>query len=203
MKSLVNHALAEHWCESGVLEDSVYRLPWFVPTFSVFASGVFSRSNLHGSVDEASVGRAFFEWVGIVEQSEHYASVDPIDHAHYICGRLLRCLLVARPLRIEPAVIASGDEAQDAHSLQSVWPEGYVNLAFVCTLLQAFRLQSEAGPLSWHESRFDSHWRSFRENAVEDPDCAGPFLDFFLGLDPVWDYPVTPTKRPAALRAAG
>lgn len=202
MKSLVDHALAEHWWKSGALEASVYRLPWFLPTFSSFASGVFSRNKLRGNVDEASVGRAFFEWAGIVEQSEHYASVDPVDHAHYVCGRLLRCLLFARPLRIEPAVIAPGDDAPDANSLPSLWPEGHVSLAFACTLLQAFRMQCEAGPVDWQASRFDSHWRSFRENAAEDPDCAGPFLDFFLGLDPVWDYPVTPTKRPAAMRAA-
>ena len=75
-------------------------------------------------------------------------------------------------------------------------------MGFVCTLLQAYRLNLEAGPMDWQEERFQAHWRSFRENVAEDVDCAGPFLDFFLGLEPVWDYPMTPTKRPAALQAA-
>jgi len=202
MTSLVDAALAERWCASSATDTSVYRWAWFVPAFSSFAAEALARAGRSGVIDEARVGRAFFEWVSMVEQSEAYARLQPVDHAHFICGRLLRCLLAAQPLRVEAvAQLGNGIQAV-APSLQQQWPECDVLLGFVCTLLQAYRLKLAAGAMDWQEARFQAHWRSFRENVTEDADSAGPFLDFFLGLEPVWDDPRTPAKRPAALQAA-
>lgn len=197
MKYPVNKTFVERWRAQRATDGAVYRWSWFMPALQDFVSETLSRTGLNGELEIAVAGPAFFEWVRMVEQCEAYAKQQAIDHAHYVCGRLLRCLLHMHPLRIQ------GDAAclsEQGSSMQKEWPQGYVLMSFVCTLLETYRQQLGAGPLVWDEERFERHWHSFRENVAEDADSAGPFLDFFLGLEPVWEYPTTPSKRRQAAR---
>jgi hypothetical protein len=195
MNNPVDAALARQWSQASVTRKQVYHWAWFMPAFQSYAESALARAGLSGEVNDTLAGRAFLEWVCIAEQCASYARVQPVDHAHYLCGRLLRCLLQARPVLLHDS--ASGPQAPAAS-----WPEGHMLLGFVCTLLEAYRLELSAGPLQWQASVLDRHWLSFRENVAEDADLAGPFLDLFLGLEPVWEFPISPTNRPAALRSA-
>ena len=197
MKSLVDNAQAQAWLTEQLTQARVYRWAWFMPAFQSFTLRTLGRLGLSGHVDEVLAGTAFFEWVRIVEQSEAYAQENPVDHAHYVCGCLLRCLLRVHPLQ---GVVRDQASSAPAHKTPPDWPEGYVITGFVCTLLETYRLRLAAGPLHWQESLFDKHWNSFRENVAEDVDRAGPFLDLLLGLDPVWGCPNSPGRRPAAAR---
>ena len=70
MTALIDPALAERWCASGATEAGVYRWVWFVSAFSSYATEALSRAGRSGEIDEVRVGRAFFEWASMVEQSE-------------------------------------------------------------------------------------------------------------------------------------
>ena len=204
MKSLVNHPLVERWLAQGVIEDQFYRWTWFMPALLEAVHGALDGAGLQGTLDEKRAGPAFFEWARAVEQSESYAGHDPMDHAYYICGRLLRCLLHAQAVQMKvPTTDDAVPESASGSALAREWPEGYVLLSFVCSLLEAYRQLRHGAPLDWQAQRFDQHWHSFRENVAEDADRAGPFLDFFLGLEPVWDYPTMPQRRPGTAARQG
>lgn len=200
MKRPVNTELAQRWQTDAEGGRSVHHWACFLPMFQDHAHAWFDTAGLTLSVNEVALGRAFFGWQRVMEQSEEFALVNPLDHAHYVCGRLLRYLL-REPLyqwSADAAVAGAGDE----NVVMQQWAEGYGLLSFVCTLLQSWRYSMGEAELPWQEALFERHWKSFRENVAEDPDRAGPFLDFFTGLEPVWEFPTTPSRRPGMRRKA-
>lgn len=198
MSALVQSAWVDRWLAQHACCGPVYRWSWFMPVLQEFTDQALQALGQRGTLDPIGAGAAFFNWARMTEQCSAYAHEQPVDHAHYVCGRLLRCLLHARAFQMEAGLSPSADAAP--LPMAQEWPEGHVVLSFVLTLLQTWRLELGAGPLDWQDARFAQHWRSFRENVAEDADRAGPFLDFFVGLEPIWEYPTVPAKRPA-LRA--
>jgi len=194
MKCPVNTALAQRWQTDAEGARAVHRWARFLPMFQEHAQAWTEATGQKVTVNEVALGRAFFEWQRVVEQSDEFALVNPLDHAHYVCGRLLRYLLRDRIYQssADVALAASGDEKL----MVQQWAEGYGLLSFVCTLLQSWRYSMGESELPWQEALFERHWKSFRENVTEDADRAGPFLDFFTGLEPVWEFPTTPARRP-------
>jgi hypothetical protein len=194
MKCPVNTALAQRWQTDAEGGRAVHRWTRFLPMFQDHAHAWTAAAGLTVSVDEVALGRAFFGWQRIVDQSEEFALVNPLDHAHYVCGRLLRCLLRERLYQSSADVTVAASSDEDPMLQQ--WAAGYGLLSFVCTLLQSMRYAMGETELPWQEALYEHHWKSFRENVNEDADRAGPFLDFFTGLEPVWEFPTTPARRP-------
>jgi len=200
MKSPVKTALAQRWQTQSEGGGAAHRWAYFLPMFQDHAHVWMETAGRSASVNEIALGRAFFGWQRTVEQSEEFALVNPLDHAHYVCGRLLRYLL-REPLYQWSAGVAAAS-AGDENLMMQQWAEGYGLLSFVCTLLQSWRYSMGETELPWQEALFERHWKSFRENVAEDADRAGPFLDFFTGLQPVWEFPTMPARRAGMRRTA-
>jgi len=202
MNPLLNSGLARGWLEAGSTHGQVFRWSWFDAALRSFALETLNSGGLSGDVDEARSGRAFFEWASRLELVEPYARYNAIDHAHFICGQLLACLLRWQPIRLAQLSRTSQDAEQGQCAIASpAWPQGEVLVGFVSTLLHALRLNLNAGPAPWQDDVCQRHWQSFRENVTEDPDLAVPFFDLFHGLEPAWEFPLITGKRPAALRS--
>ena len=186
MNSPIRTEQAQAWADAGLPPILTIRWSWFWPTLAEFVFKHSAQPGLRLQVDKYQTARAFFEWVSLLEQSERYSRLQPVDHLHFVSGLLLRCLLAHRCIQATPSSPRTTD-----------WPEGHVVMSFVCTLLQAYRSQHVSTPLQWQQALYEKHGVSFRENFLEDVDSAGPFLDYFLGLKPVWDFPLLPGVRPA------
>lgn len=194
MDQPIDTELAQQW--SGCTPDLFLRWTWFQPAFGMCMHRQGAQLEQAFGIDEAALGRAFLAWARMVEDCAPFVRLDPVDHAHFLCGRLLSCLFAESPLHT-----SSTHRAQAKAGTPGLWPEGQAQLVFVCTLLQTWREGLGQPPLDWDAQRFRQHGLSFRENVSEDPNRAGPFLDFFMGLEPVWEYAHTISRRPAMQRA--
>ena len=82
--------------------------------------------------------------------------------------------------------------------LVDFWPEGVFYFEFCITVLdRVLEEQSLEGIRIAPEALHLRSWQSFRENVAADPNLAVPFLDLFLGGDPVWDFPTAAQFRTA------
>jgi hypothetical protein len=194
MKHLADTTFVTQWRQQHGTQGKIFQWSWFKPTLLNFMAANLATIGLRGELDETATCALFFDWVAQVEHCEAYAQKRPIDHAHFICGRLLCGLLRTSPFR---CYVIEKSPTAALSTVQQEWPEGFLALSFVCTLLEFYRQELGANPMHWNEALFERHWRSFRENVGEDTNRAGPFLDFFLGLEPIWEYPTLLSKRPA------
>lgn len=197
MERPVDPALVQRWLQAQAPGGPVYRWAWFQQAFQDCTAACCARYGYQVEVAMPSLSAAFLEWVRIAEQSASFAALDAVDHAHFLCGSLLSCLLKEAPVRLRPG----GEAAAQLGAMPQCWPQGHVVLTFACTLLETYRQQLGAGALHWQQALFDRHWQSFRENVAEEADRAAPFLDFFTGLEPVWEYWASIAQRPAMQRA--
>ena len=191
----VDSALAQRWLAIRAPAGAYFRWGWFLPAFERCVRQQRDLAGCDFEVDPARLGEAFLAWARIADNSTSFAALDEVDHAHFLCGRLLGCLFRVRPLRIQRAA-AGGPVPGPEQS----WPEGMALLTFVCTLLEAWLQQVRGQSLDWQAAQFQRHWQSFRENVAEDANHAGPFLDLFTGLEPAWEDALAIHKRPAMLR---
>ncbi len=191
----VDSTLAQRWLAAQAPADAYFHWGWFLPAFERCARHQCALAGVDGEVDPERLGEVFLAWARVVENSASFAALDRVDHAHFLCGRLLAGLFRVRPLRIQRAA-AGGPVPGPEQS----WPEGMALLTFVCTLLEAWLQQIQGQSLDWQAAQFQRHWQSFRENVTEDANHAGPFLDLFTGLEPAWEDALAIHKRPAMLR---
>lgn len=189
----VDAALARRWQMDQAGGGSLSRWTWFEPAFRDCLAACGERWGVAWTLDAPQLCGAFLEWVSVVEQTPSHVGIDAVDRAHFLSGRLLSRLFKAMPVQ------RAGDpgRAGRPEGIEQDWPEGLVLLCFASTVLQSWRLHLGVSDLPWDEVLFLRHWQSFRENVVEDFNSAGPFLDLFAGLEPVWQFPEFIQCRPA------
>ena len=148
---------------------------------------LLGRDAAGGQVDLQALAHAFWPWVDGLERERPYESLDALDFAHFSAGLLLYHLLQAQPGPLPGAPRSREVRASTRIAL---------------TLLAAWRSALGAPPLAPQVGDEGSaSWASFLENVAEDACMAVPFLDSFTGREPLWQFPLMISERPAMRRA--
>lgn len=197
---MIDRELARSWSAGGPLPERALRWSWFREA----APACFQRAalalGLHAQVDAGRLAQAFFEWVGTLEPNSGFDALDPIDHAHYGSGSLLRALLRAAPVSCHSGVAPTSADAVLQH--WRAWPEAAIHTRLALTLLDAWRQSLGAPSLELDGAAVTpAHIASYFENVREDATQVIAFLDLFTGLEPVWRFPAQENERPAMRRA--
>ncbi|MET0257971.1 MAG: hypothetical protein ABW179_05255 [Methylobacterium sp.] len=182
------------------MRRSIRRLGDFSRTVDYALQQFNRRYGLDLALVPRSLTRAFLEWARDFDAQRELADRDRRDFSHFAAGLMLVSLIRNRPAAGRTTGRGHGTAAlggPDA-TLVDFWPEGVFYFEFCITVLdrvleeqslEAIRLAPEALNLR--------SWQSFRENVAADPSQAIPFLDLFLGGDPVWDFPTAARFRTA------
>jgi hypothetical protein len=196
---MVDIELAEVWASRTGFSEQVRRWSWFRDAArEAFQRGMTALA-LDGNLDAAALARGFFDWAELMEPEQRFGPLDPIDHAHFSCGALLRCLLEAQPLHCSASPHAAPEPALQPWRS---WPEAALLIRLALTLLAAWRRSLQAAPLVLDpHAMTPSYVASCFENLREDTTMAGVFLDLFCGIEPAWRFPTHIHERPAMQRA--
>ncbi len=193
---MIEAQLAKQWAAMPDFPNRISSWTWFKSAVSECLTLTAQRLHFRCELRNGDLAAAFFHWAGYADSSQDFSKLDPVDYAHYACGILLRSFIQAHPISvIEKQTAASGADRSLLDQMN--WPEDLVLLCLTLTLLESWRLHLGAEPLVINLDLIKSHWDSFHENAREDTFSPVSFLDLFLGLPPVWEYPMTAGNRPA------
>ncbi|KQT52417.1 MULTISPECIES: hypothetical protein [unclassified Aureimonas] len=180
------------------MRRSIRRLSDFSKTVEFALRQFNTRYGLHLELAPRHLTRAFLEWARAFDEQRELADRDRRDFSHFAAGLMLRSLI--RNPSVTPSAERPGPAGSrhEEDALVEFWPEGVFYFEFCITVLdRVLEEQSlEAIELSPQAINLRS-WQSFRENVAENPDLAIPFLDLFLGGDPVWDFPTAARFRSA------
>lgn len=161
------------------------RLRWFRSAFHRFAEAQGRALGCGFEIDDRKIAAAFVRWLRALEAHQPIARDARRVFFPFAAGLMLRELVADLPLR------ATGAPARaDADSPAAFWPEGYTATLF-CLSVTAAALAQEFDEATTLAPEVDDlrHWWSFRENVAEDPMLAVPFLEMFLGQQPLWRVP--------------
>ena len=193
---MIEMQLAKQWSAMSDFPNRISSWTWFKGAVSECLTLTAQRLHFRCELRNGDLAEAFFHWAVFMDGSQDFSTLDPVDYAHYASGMLLRRLIQTQPISvIEKQTAGSG--ATKSLLNQMNWPEDLVLLCLTLTILEGWRLHLDAKPLVINLDLIKSHWDSFHENAREDTFSPVPFLDLFLGLKPVWEYPMTAGNRPA------
>lgn len=180
------------------LRRSIRRLGDFARTVDMALDQFNARYGADLRTSQRALTRAFLEWVRAFDAQRELADRDRRDFSHFAAGLMLSSFIRNRPVEAAAARL-SGSAARGAEeALVDFWPEGIFYFEFCITVLdKVLAEQALEGVHVSAEALELRSWQSFRENVAADPDLAIPFLDLFLGGDPMWDFPTVARFRSA------
>ena len=162
------------------IERSLKRLRWFRRVYLEQVAAVTRETGISFDVDTACLTAAHLEWRDGLERLKPSDCAERRRIVDLSAGLMLNKLLQSAPLA------ASGANANSvADSPASIWPEGYVHVAFCLSVRQAvlrqeFDEDAGAGPT------FDDlqSWQCFYEDTAQEPGIAVAYLQLFAGTEP-------------------
>lgn len=184
------------------MRRSIRRLSDFSKTVAFALRQFNARYDLRLELEPRSLTRAFLEWARNFDAQRELSERDRRDFSHFAAGLMLRSLIRNRPVTRGAEPVVRAGPRRDEDVLVDFWPEGVFYFEFCITVLdRVLEEQSLEAIALTPEAVSLRSWQSFRENVVENPDLAIPFLDLFLGGDPVWDFPTGARFRSALKKA--
>ena len=193
---MIESELAKHWASLPDFPNRLGSWTWFKSAVSECLMCTAQRLDFQCELRSGDLAYAFFDWAGYADNTQNFSKLDSVDYAHFACGVLLKSFIQAHPITVINTRVPANTGDKSWLKMMN-WPEDLVLLCFTLTLLESWRLHLGAEPLVVNLDLIESHWDSFHENAREDTFSPVSFLDLFLGLPPVWEYPMTPGNRPA------
>ncbi len=152
---------------------------------------LFKGTGVAAQVDHAALATAFSKWRQAFDQSKHFAGANRADFVIYAAGLMLKELVAASPIKVEPP---EGSRGIDRRLLR--WPEGYAYTSFCLSVAGAvLREMGDEEPSQAEVADDPRFWDSFRENALESPAAAIAFFDLVCGQEPNWEAPDVPWMR--------
>ena len=193
---MIESKLATEWAALPDFPNRVVSWTWFKVSVSECLTLIAQRLDVRCELRSSDLADAFFNWVGYTDISQNLSKLDPVDYAHYACGILLTSFIQFKPISVIEKNVPGGGGEQPLRDLMR-WPEDLILLCLTLTILESWRLHLGTKPLRIDTDLIERHWDSFHENSSDDTYSPIAFLDFFLGLPPVWDNPITAVIRPA------
>lgn len=180
------------------MKRSIRRLSDFSRTVEFALRQFNERYGLELELVSRNLTRAFLEWARSFDAQREFADRDRRDFSHFAAGLMLGSLIRNRPVRLGANHRPRVGHRRPEDALVDFWPEGVFYFEFCITVLdRVLQEQSLEGIALTPEAVSLRSWQSFRENVAENPNVAIPFLDLFLGGDPVWDFPTAARFRTA------
>ena len=183
------------------LRRSIRRLAAFSRLTQIGLDQFNTRYGTDLQISSRKLTRAFLEWVRKFDAERELAARDRRDFSHFAAGLLMSSLIRNRPVEPVPSVGASATRGQPVSPEQALiafWPEGAFYFEFCITVLDKVLMEQSLEGIHISPQAMELRsWQSFRENVQDDPNLAIPFLDLFLGGDPVWDFPTAARFRTA------
>jgi len=193
---MVESDLAKKWASLPDYPNRLVSWTWFKSAVSECLMCSAQRLNFQCELRSGDLADAFFDWVGYADNTQSFSKVDPVDYSHFACGLLLKSLMRTHPITVTSTRDSANASEMSLFEVMN-WPEDLVLLCLTLTFLEGWRLHLGAEPQRVNEELIKSHWNSFHENAKEDTFSPIAFFDLFLGLQPVWESPMTAGNRPA------
>ena len=165
------------------INKSARRLRWFMKAFADQIADVTQRTGIEFAVDNACLRKVFLKWVSRFEHQKPH--IDPIRQFYitYPAAIMLQELILNKPLKIH-SLPEGADVSQPAY----FWPEGYAYV-LLCMNVRSAVIEELLDVKTDKGARFNNinTWRSFKENAHEDPSTTIGFFQLFVGEEPQWE----------------
>lgn len=163
---------------------------WFLFSFHKIADAISAEHGAAIELNEDVLRADFIRWHGFFTGNKEALRTNRRESIFYAAGLMARELLRSAPaLKVQ---VHGG--ASDALTL---WPEGYCVFRY-CAEVSAAILHEEFG----ERVSFEPHehalalWASLKENVMEDPRYAVPFLKQLMGERPDWNRMDLPPESP-------
>lgn len=165
------------------VNKSARRLRWFMKAFADQIEDVSQRTGVEFAVDNACLRQVFLKWVKRFEMQKPH--VDPIRQFYitYPAAIMLQELILNKPLSVESLPLDA-----DLDQPSYFWPEGYAYV-LLCMNVRSAIIEELLDVKTEKGARFNNinTWRSFKENAHEDPSTTIGFFQLFVGEEPQWE----------------
>lgn len=183
------------------LRHRLRQLRWFIKAFRSNAELVENHFGVRYAIDEKALHMAFFNWIDAIEAQDHAAKLDRADYIVFLGGLALASLITAEPVTATGRSAPMVADPTNA-DLLGFWPEGFLYTNFCICAIAAVQEQEGEQPANLQQAASELRtWWSFRENTMENPSMAVPFLDRFLGSEPNWQFPASARQRLAIRKA--
>jgi hypothetical protein len=175
------------------LKHRIRDIRFFETTFRRNAHLMLRDKGKRPTIDQPLLRSTFLAWLENFQAKRHFAEIDRRDFICFSAGQML-----AELLRHGPIAVIGADVADDESSHH--WPVGSTYVSYCLGVaLSVLEQEFKMPPVVSHFGNDMRLWQSFRENAVDNPDFAIPFLDLLFGQKPNWKEPTLGERRAAIL----